>query len=111
MFPDKYRDPMSWFEPRRHALRRTESPEDAVRAIADMLRFRRPRATRCSWSSTRSRSSSSATRTGIDRLRAFATALGAELRGKAWLVALGQQKLDEDADDSFLVWAKDRFPR
>ena len=32
------------------------------------------------------------------------------LKGKAWLLALGQQKLDEEADDSFLVWAKDRFP-
>ena len=46
----------------------------------------------------------------VDRLRAFATALGPALKGKAWLLALGQQKLDEEADDSFLVWAKDRFP-
>src|SRR5260370_17048661 len=36
--------------------------------------------------------------------------MGSTLRGKAWLLALGQQKLDEEADDSFLVWAKDRFP-
>ena len=47
----------------------------------------------------------------VDRLRAFATALGANLKGKAWLLALGQQKLDEQAGDSFLVWAKDRFPQ
>src|SRR5690606_3847114 len=43
--------------------------------------------------------------------RAFATALGARLHGKAWLLALGQQKLDEEADESFLVWAKHRFPQ
>ncbi|MCA9627438.1 MAG: BREX system P-loop protein BrxC, partial [Myxococcales bacterium] len=29
---------------------------------------------------------------------------------QAWFLALGQQKLDEDADDSFLTWARDRFP-
>ncbi len=46
----------------------------------------------------------------VDRLRAFATALGSGLKGKAWLLALGQQKIDEEADEAFLVWAKDRFP-
>ena len=46
----------------------------------------------------------------VDRLRAFATELGAVLKGKTWLMALGQQKLEEEADDSFLVWLKDRFP-
>src|SRR5690606_9960138 len=29
---------------------------------------------------------------------------------KVWLVALGQQMLDDSAGDSFLIWAKDRFP-
>ncbi len=47
----------------------------------------------------------------VDRLRAFTSALGAGLKGRCWLLALGQQKLDEGADDSFLVWAKDRFPQ
>lgn len=45
-----------------------------------------------------------------DRLRAFASALGATLKGKAWLLALGQQKLDEEAGKSTLIWARDRFP-
>ena len=45
-----------------------------------------------------------------DRLRAFASALGAALQGKAWLLALGQQKLDEEAGRSTLIWARDRFP-
>src|SRR5262249_24537755 len=35
---------------------------------------------------------------------------GAKLRGKAWLLALGQQKLEEEAEGSFLDWAKARFP-
>ena len=33
-----------------------------------------------------------------------------EAVGGICLVENGQQKLDESADDSFLVWAKDRFP-
>jgi hypothetical protein len=68
----------------------------------------RPRR-RSSWSSTRSRSTccQQGPRRPPARLR---LALGRGLRGKVWLMALGQQKIDEDADDSFLVWAKDRFP-
>ncbi len=47
----------------------------------------------------------------VDKLRAFASELGSQLKGKVWLLALGQQKIDEEAGDSFLVWAKDRFPQ
>ena len=47
----------------------------------------------------------------VDKLRAFASELGSQLKGKAWLLALGQQKIDEEAGDTFLVWAKDRFPQ
>ena len=47
----------------------------------------------------------------VDRLRAMASELGSQLKGKAWLLALGQQKIDEEAGDAFLVWAKDRFPQ
>lgn len=45
-----------------------------------------------------------------DRLRAFATALGAALRGKAWLFALGQQQIDDQSEQPFAVWVRDRFP-
>jgi len=108
-FPDRYSDPMSWFTSRGGTHARSESPEEAVAAIGDMLRFRRPGATLFMVVDEVSQYVlSSKDRT--DRLRAFATALGAGLHGKAWLLALGQQKLDEEADDSFLVWAKDRFP-
>ncbi len=109
MFPERYTDPMAWFTSRGGTHARSESPEDAVAAIGDMLRFRSPQSTLFLVVDEVSQYIL-ANKDRVDRLRAFATALGARLRGKAWLLALGQQKLDEEADDSFLVWAKDRFP-
>ncbi len=109
LFPDHYTDPMSWFESRAGTHIRNESPEEAVRAIGDMLRFRRPNATLFLVIDEVSQYVLSS-KDRVDRLRAFATALGAALKGRVWLLALGQQKLDEEADQSFLIWAKDRFP-
>ena len=109
LYPDRYTDPMSWFTSRGGTHSSSDSPEEAVAAIRDMLRFRRPGATLFLVIDEVSQYVLS-NKDRVDRLRAFATALGSALRGKAWLLALGQQKLDEEADDSFLVWAKDRFP-
>lgn len=109
VYPDRYTDPMAWFASRGGTHTRSESPEDAVAAIRDMLTFRRPNATLFLVIDEVSQYVLS-DRDRVDRLRAFATALGATLRGRAWLLALGQQKLDEEADESFLVWARDRFP-
>lgn len=105
----KYTDPMSWFTSRGGTTSRADSAEDAVAAIADMLAHRRPKATLFFVVDEVSQYVL-ANKERVDRLRAFASALGTRLRGTAWLLALGQQKLDEGADDSFLVWAKDRFP-
>ncbi|NUN14061.1 MAG: BREX system P-loop protein BrxC [Myxococcales bacterium] len=109
LFPDRYTDPMSWISSRGGTEARADSPDDAVRAIRDMLAFRRPGATLFLVVDEVSQYVLSH-KDRIDRLRVFATALGATLRGKTWLLALGQQKLDEEAGDAFLVWAKDRFP-
>ncbi|MBK1717204.1 BREX system P-loop protein BrxC [Thiocystis violacea] len=109
LYPERYTDPMSWFTSRGGTHQRAESPEEAVAAIRDMLHFRRPGATLFLVIDEVSQYVLSS-KDRVDRLRAFATALGATLKGQAWLMALGQQKLDEEADDSFLVWAKDRFP-
>jgi hypothetical protein len=109
MYPERYSDPMSWFTSRAGTHARSESPEEAVTAIREMIEFRRPGATLFLVVDEVSQYVLSY-KDRVDRLRAFATAIGSTLRGKAWLLALGQQKLDEGADDSFLVWAKDRFP-
>lgn len=109
LYPEKYTDPMSWFTSRGGTHARAESPEEAVSAIRDMLKFRRPGATVFLVVDEVSQYVLS-NKDRVDRLRAFATALGSTLKGRVWLLALGQQKLDAEADDSFLVWAKDRFP-
>lgn len=109
MYPERYTDPMAWFTSRGGTHTRSESPEEAVNAIRDMLKFRQPGATLFLVVDEVSQYVLS-NKDRVDRLRAFATSLGSTLKGKAWLLALGQQKLDEEADDSFLVWAKDRFP-
>ncbi len=109
MYPERYTDPMSWFMSRGGTHARAESPEEAVAAIRDMLKFRRPNATLFLIIDEVSQYVLTH-QDRVDRLRAFATALGASLRGKAWLMALGQQKIDEQADDALLIWAKDRFP-
>lgn len=109
MYPEHYTDPMSWFTSRAGTHGYVDSPEEAVAAIADMLRFRRPAATLFLVIDEVAQYVL-ANKDRVDRLRAFATALGARLRGKVWLLALGQQQLDEGADDSFLIWARDRFP-
>ncbi len=109
LYPDRYPDPMAWFTSRAGTHSRSESPEEAVAAICDMLRFRAAGATLFLVVDEVSQYVLSH-KDRVDRLRAFASALGAALKGKTWLVALGQQRLDEQADDSFLIWAKDRFP-
>jgi hypothetical protein len=45
LYPDRYTDPMAWFTSRGGTHFRSESPEEAVAAIRDMLKFRRPDAT------------------------------------------------------------------
>ncbi len=109
MYPELYTDPMSWFMSRAGTHTRSESPEAVAAAIRDMLGFRKPGATLFVVVDEVSQYVL-ASKDRVDKLRVFATALGSSLKGRAWLMALGQQKLDEDADDSFLVWAKDRFP-
>lgn len=109
LFPERYTDPMSWYTSRAGTHTRSDSPEEAARAIRDMLQFRRPHATLFLVIDEVSQYVVTH-KDRTDRLRAFATALGSTLRGKAWLFALGQQKIDEGAEEHFLVWAKDRFP-
>lgn len=107
--PVRYPDAGSWFAARAGTLLRSESPEEAVGAVRDMLRFRAPGATLFLVVDEVSQYVLTS-KDRVDRLRAFATALGSTLKGRVWLFALGQQKLDEQADESFLSWAKDRFP-
>jgi len=109
MFGDEYPEPTSWFDSRAGGRTRTESPEEVVVAIRDMLGFRKPAATLFLIVDEVSQYVISS-QDRYDRLRAFATALGSGLKGKAWLLALGQQQLDDQADLPFATWVRDRFP-
>lgn len=109
MFPEHFPEPMTWFQSRAGTHQRNEAPNDAAKAIGDMLKYRKPGATLFIVVDEVSQYVLS-TQGRSDRLRAFASALGSVLKGQAWMIAIGQQKIDQEADDSFLVWAKDRFP-
>jgi hypothetical protein len=109
MYPERYTDPMAWYTSRAGTTARAESPEEAVHAIRDMLKHRKPEATLFIVVDEVSQYVLSHG-DRVERLRAFVETLGARLRGKAWLLALGQQQLDNEADANFLVKTKDRFP-
>lgn len=109
MYPERYTDPMAWYTSRAGTAARAESPEDAVHAIRDMLKHRRPEATLFIVVDEVSQYVLS-NDDRVERLRAFVENLGARLRGKVWLLALGQQQLDNEADANYLVKLRDRFP-
>jgi Family of unknown function (DUF6079) len=44
------------------------------------------------------------------KLQSFVSDLGQKLKGKIWLLATGQQKLEDSADESSIGKLKDRFP-
>ncbi len=105
---DRYIEPMSWIDSRSGTVI-ADSPEEAVAAIREMMRFRKPNGTLFIVVDEVSQYVLSNDQR-VDKLRSMASELGSQLKGKAWLFALGQQKIDEEAGDAFLVWAKDRFP-
>jgi hypothetical protein len=73
---------MAWFMSRAGTHARSESPEEAVSAIRDIVKFRQPNATVFLVVDEVSQYVL-ANKDRVDRLRAFATALGATLRGRA----------------------------
>jgi hypothetical protein len=109
LYPDVYRNDRDWHMRHAGVAVNVLSPEEAVGAIRDMLAHRAPAATLFFVVDEVSQYVLANT-DRVERLRAFATALGAGLKGKAWLLALGQQKLDEGADEAFAIKTRDRFP-
>ncbi len=109
LYPDIYKNEKDWHMRHGGTAVNVLSPEEAIAAVRDMLAFRQPSATLFLVVDEVSQYVL-ADGDRVERLRAFASALGSGLKGKAWLLALGQQKLEEDSDASFLVKTKDRFP-
>jgi hypothetical protein len=106
---DRYVEPMSWIDSRAGTTV-ADSASESVKAIAEMIRFRKPNGTLFMVVDEVSQYVLSNDQR-VNRLTAMTSELGSQLKGKAWLLGLGQQKIDEEAGDKFLVWAKDRFPR
>ena len=109
--PVAYTAPLEWMERHAGGIGRAQSADDAVADIAHMLEHREPGRTLFVVVDEVSQYVISGD-DRIGKLQAFVELLGARLRGKAWLVALGQQKLEEDAAaKTDLPKLKDRFPK
>lgn len=109
--PDLFRDPMSWIDSHvGSAYRDKGSVSDAVRAIANMLQQRSPGRTLFIVVDEVSQY----VHDNEDRmlaLQSFVSALGQQMKGQAWLLATGQQRLEESAGNTAtLSKLKDRFP-
>lgn len=109
--PALYTDPMKWVEARTGSrFEGKASADEAVVAIDEMMELRAPGRTLFIVVDEVSQY----VHDDNDRmlgLQSFVSALGQRLKGKAWLVATGQQKLEEvSSAGSAIVKMKDRFP-
>ena len=108
LFPERYTDPMAWLTSRAGTYSYAASVEEASRAIADMLKFRRPNATLFVVIDEVSQYVHQDTGRML-KLQSFVSDLGQRHRGKVWLLATGQEKLEEGGE-GVLAKMKDRFP-
>lgn len=109
MRPDLYGDPMAWADAKAGS-KTSRSAEEAVLALAHMLKERRAgRHLFIVVDEVSQYVHDDADR--MLKLQSFVVALGDHLRGRVWLLATGQQKLEEGvAATANLSKLKDRFP-
>ncbi|MFO0605029.1 MAG: BREX system P-loop protein BrxC [Polyangiales bacterium] len=108
--PERYRDPMSWLDV--HQGRKSDagtSVAEVCGAIERMLRHRAPDATLFLVIDEVSQYIHQDEGRML-ALQGLVSELGQRLRGRAWVIATGQQKLEEQADGNVLSKLKDRFP-
>ena len=110
MNPALYTDPLSWYDSRAGANTGVgSSAEETTKAIAQMLSHRAQGKTLFVVVDEVSQYIFQNT----DRmlaLQSFVEALGQRLKGQVWLLATGQQKLEDTEDESDINKLKDRFP-
>lgn len=112
MFPQRYPDPMDWVGARSGQQSHSLSAEDAAKAIAHMLDRRAPGKTLFIVIDEVSQYIYQDHKRML-AMQSLVSALGQRLRGKAWLLATGQQQLDDqNAGQAGVVLGKmkDRFP-
>ena len=108
--PDRYPDPTTWIDS--HAGDRSAtgtSVEEVTRSIAEMLGRRAPGKTLFLVVDEVSQYVHHDEGRML-KLQSFVSDLGQRLEGRAWLLATGQQKLEEEAAANPLAKLKDRFP-
>ncbi len=110
LYPDRYTDPMAWFASRAgtDAGQGASAGEAAVQ-MRDMLTFRAPDATLFVVVDEVSQYIHQDNGRML-ALQSFVSELQSRLKGRAWLLVTGQEKLDEAGDRVVLGKMKDRFP-
>ncbi len=110
MFPTRYEDPVSWLDIRTgDKTGAGTSVDETVRDLESMLGFRAPGKTLFLVVDEVSQYIH-ANENRMLKLQSFVAALGQRLKGRVWLLATGQQKLEEDLEGSNIAKLKDRFP-
>ncbi len=110
MNPSRYNEPMSWLDSRAGAQTGIgTSVEETTRAIIEMLRIRAAGKTLFVVIDEVSQYVHQ-NDSRMLKLQSFVSDLGQKLKGKVWLLATGQQKLEDSADESSIGKLKDRFP-
>lgn len=110
MNPTLYTDPLSWYDSRAGANTGVgSSVDETTRAIASMLQHRAPDKTLFIVVDEVSQYIFQNTNRML-ALQSFVSALGQRLKGQVWLLATGQQKLEDSDDESNISKLKDRFP-
>lgn len=106
--PATYEERLSWVDAHAGTTRTGVAVDEAIRSIEAMMRLRAPGKTLFLVVDEVSQY----VHQNDDRmlkLQSFVSALGARLKGGVWLLATGQQKLDDDSGTN-LQKLKDRFP-
>lgn len=106
--PERYTDPMAWINARSGTFTRSSAAADATRAIADMLAFRAKGKTLFIVVDEVSQYIHQDQQRML-KLQSFVSELGQRLKGKAWLLVTGQQKLEEADETHVLGKLKGRF--
>jgi hypothetical protein len=111
MDPERYRDPMTWVESRAGSRHSGDaSPVECVQAIEAMLDARAEHKILFIVVDEVSQFVAQDDEKRMLRLQAFVESLGARLKGRAWLFATGQQKLEAESVVNNIGKLKDRFP-
>jgi hypothetical protein len=110
LYPSRYVDPMSWFDSRAGSQTGIgTSVGETTEAIAQMLNQRAQGKTLFIVVDEVSQYIYQNTNRML-KLQSFVSDLGQKLKGKVWLLATGQQKLEDSDDESNISKLKDRFP-